>query len=196
MVKTALLVIDIINSCCHEKYESKEYGIYFSKIREMVPKLIDFIINYKKRSLGPVIYTTTTPWRKEFLPKNLNNLYSDPTKVYYTDDTSGFAEEFYLVKPETDDIIITKNNYDAFTGTGLDKILKENKIDTVLVAGIFGDGCVLSTIVNGFSRSYNFVILKDLIETSDKEIRQDVLKLLKEYTFPMMYGKTLNSREF
>ncbi len=46
----------------------------------------------------------------------------------------------------------------------------------------------------GFSEK--FYGLKDLIETTDVKIRQDLQKLLKKYTWPVMFGKTINSEEF
>jgi nicotinamidase-related amidase len=196
MGKTALLVIDVINSCCHERCETPEYGITFSKIRKMVPVLKDFIQEYQKKDLGPVFYTKTVPWKEEYLPDNINNLYADPEKVYYSEDVTGFAEEFYLLEPGNKDTIITKNTYDAFTDTALNKKLKDEGAENVLVAGVFGDGCVLATIAGGFSLGYNFVILKDLIETTDKKERQELLSSLRSYTFPMMYGETVDSEEY
>ena len=64
------------------------------------------------------------------------------------------------------------------------------------MTGVFTDGCVLATIVSGFSKGYNFVMLSDLIEATDLPIRQELSKCLKDYTFPVMYGKTMTSREF
>tara|TARA_Y100000310_G_scaffold311282_1_gene357424 strand:- start:936 stop:1244 length:309 start_codon:yes stop_codon:yes gene_type:complete len=64
------------------------------------------------------------------------------------------------------------------------------------VAGVFGDGCVESTIQGGFSAGYNFIILKDLIETTDVPVRQRIQKLLKEYTWPVMFGKTIQTKDF
>ena len=99
-------------------------------------------------------------------------------------------------KPEKNDFIITKNTYDAFTNKKLDNILRKHKIRYVVVTGIFADGCVHSTIQGGFSAGYNFIILKDLIETTDIEIRQRLQNMLKDYTWPVLFGKTINSKEF
>jgi len=62
------------------------------------------------------------------------------------------------------------------------------------VSGVFSDGCVDATVKGGFSKGYNFLILKDLVETTDVKIRQDLQKLLKEYTWPAMFGKTIESK--
>lgn len=194
--ETALLVIDIINSCSHPDCEIKKWDVSFKKIRKMIPKLKNFIKKYKEGG-GKIIYVNCTPWDKKHLAKNIIELYdNNPLSRYYSNDKTGFSEQFFEVSPEKDDFIITKNNYDAFTNPKIQSILKTNNINYVIIAGIFGDGCVNSTINGGFSKGYNFIILNDLIETTDVKIRQNIQKLLKQYTWPIMFGKTINSTKF
>lgn len=193
---TALLVIDPVNSCAHEKCETPEWNIHFSKIRLMLPKLNEFIKKYRKQVSGLVVITTITPWQKKYLPDNLNELYTDPEAEYYSEDTTGFNKEFYSVEPEKNDLVITKNTYDIFTNKSLVKELRKRGIKYIVTTGAFSDGCVLASVIGGFSKGYNFVILKDLIETTDSKTRQMIQKLLIEFTFPKMYGKTIESGEF
>ncbi len=192
--KTALLVIDIINSCCSEKCEIKQWNISFRKIRKMVPKLEKFIKHYKQLG-GHVIYTNCVPWDKRHLPKNIIELYKDPNARYYSSDKTDFSEKFFMLKPGKNDHIITKNSYDAFTNPKLEKILKKLKVKYLVVTGVFADGCVHATIQGGFSKGYNFIIVKDLVETTDVKIRQDLQKKLKLYTWPILFGKTIDSKE-
>ncbi len=100
------------------------------------------------------------------------------------------------MKPASEDIIITKNSYDAFSGTDLERVLKERGIHYIIIAGIFGDGCVMATVCGGFSRGFNFVMLEDLVETTDVPVRQEILKELKTFTWPAMYGKVMKGGEF
>lgn len=194
---TALLIIDVVNGCCHKDSETPEYSIYFTKIREMVPRLHKFISNFKNRIGGEAIFVNLTPWDKKHLSPNIVELYdNDPMAVYYSDDKTGFSEKFFGIEPAKGDIVITKNNYSAFSNPELEKTLKEKGIQYLAVAGAFTDGCVLATICDGFSRGFNFVILKDLVETTDLEKRQELQKSLVEYTFPVQYGKTITSEEF
>ena len=193
--ETAFLVIDITNGCCHPKCEIKKWNISFNKIRKMIPALKKFISQYRNAG-GQVIFINCTPWKKEFLAKNIVELYKDQKCKYYSSDESSFSEKFFELEPQKKDFIVTKNTYDAFTNPKLDKFLKKQKIKYVAVAGVFGDECVESTIQGGFSAGYNFIILKNLIETTDVEIRQKLQKLLKEFTWPTMFGKTINSKNF
>lgn len=192
---TALLIIDPVNSCAHENCETPEWNIHFSKIRKMLPKLNAFVEKYRETIGGLVVITTITPWRKEYLASNLNELYTDPEAEYYSEDTSGFDEEFHTVKPADSDFVIAKNTYDTFTNEELLNKLENEGIRYIVVTGIFSDGCVLASVVSGFSKGFNFVILKDLIETTDDEKRQKLQELLIEFTFPKMYGKTITSEE-
>ncbi|MFZ2663863.1 MAG: cysteine hydrolase [Patescibacteria group bacterium] len=193
---TALMVIDPVNSCANEKCESSELGISFSKIREMLPKLNEFAKEYRKKIGGLVVSVRITPWRKDFLPDNLNELYKDPKAEYYSEDKSGFDEQFYMYEPQDSDLLITKNTYDTFTSEELLKELQSRGIKYIVMTGIFTDGCVLSSVINGFSKGYNFIILKDLVETVDSEQRQRLQKLLLDLTFPKLYGRTVTSEEF
>ncbi len=191
MKDTALLVIDVINSCSHPKCEPS--GLSFKKIRKMIPKLSEFIDKYRKYQ-GKIVFINCTPWNKTHLADNIIELYKDPKCRYFSKDKSGFSEEFYQLKPSKNDLIITKNSYDAFTNNKLDRILKSKKY--LIITGIFGDGCVHATIQGGFSKGYNFIILKDLIETTDVEIRQKLQNLMKSYTWPVMFGPTIDSKDF
>ena len=193
---TALLAIDVVNSCAHERCESKKYGITFSKIRKMVPKLTAFVDEFRKSVGGMVIFTKNVPWRKEYLPESINELYEDPSVRYYSDDATGFPEEFYMVEPQKDDVVITKNTNDAIANKDLVATLQSKEIKYLVVTGIFTDGCVLASVMGGFSRGYSFVILKDLVETTDVEKRQQIQRLLIEYTFPYLCGRVVGSKDF
>ncbi len=192
---SALMVIDVINSCCDTKCEPKGLRVSFSRIRKMVPRLNRFISWYRQQG-GKIIFITCVPWQKGKVAPNIDELYKDPHCRYYSNDKTGFSERFYIVRPDDGDYVITKNSYDAFSSKRLLPILKRLNIDDLIITGVFGDGCVHSTIQGGFSAGYNLIILKDLIETTDVPIRQELQGLLKRYTWPVMFGKTITSEEF
>lgn len=192
---TALLVIDIVNSCAHAQCEIPKWGISFERIRRMVPRLCDFIENFR-RANSRIIFANITPWTRDCLPDHINELYSDPAASYYSNDASGFPEDFYRVKPQKADLVFTKNQYDAFADGRLEQMLRADGVKYLVITGVFADGCVAATISGAFSCGFNLVILKDLIETTDVPIRQVLKEALIGYTWPFMYGKTVDSEAF
>ena len=189
---SVLLVIDVINSCAHPKYEDPVRDIHYSKIRQMIPALSAFITSWKQLG-GRTILTTTVPWQESYLPENINELYRNNAQArYWSKSTSRHATRFYKI-PTRGALIFTKNSYDAFCNTNLIHALEEMQVRYVIVTGVFGDGCVMASICGGFSKGYHLVIVKDLIETTDDDARQMFQKYLKQRTWPLMYGTTIES---
>jgi nicotinamidase-related amidase len=168
---SVFLVIDVINSCAQREYEDPERAIHYNKIRQMIPALAEFISAYKRLG-GRIILTTTVPWQEAYLPENINELYRNNAEArYWSQDSSGCAEQFYGI-PTDGATVVVKNSYDAFTNRNLVRLLEEQHTRYVIVAGVFGDGCVMASICGGFSMGYQMVIVNDLIETTDDEDRQ------------------------
>ena len=139
--------------------------------------------------------TTTVPWQEAYLPENINELYRNNTEAcYWSQDTSGNAERFYQI-PANGPLVFTKNSYDAFGNEDMIHALEVMHVRYVIVAGVFGDGCVMASICGGFSKGYHLVIAKDLIETTDDEARQMLQQQLKQRTWPLMYGTTIESQQ-
>ena len=192
---TALLVIDIVNACCHEDCENSSIGITFEKIREMVNgRLLSFIDDYRRRINKNVIIMGLEPWTRDYLPQNIIRLYDEnPEAANFGEE--GFEEEFYYIVPAKTDFVVKKNTYDCFASSELSSYLEQRGITDLVVCGVFTDGCVLSTIASGFSKGYNFIIPRDLVEATDLPICQDMQKILLDYTFPTQYGKVVDSGE-
>ena len=192
----ALLVIDVTNACCQEKYE--KYGNKFGKVRKMVPRLVRFIDWYKKNTGGIVIYINIVKWIRKHLTHNINRLYDEnPETEYYDDpDLPKEALDFYMVKPKSDDFVVTKNSYDAFTAPKLKSILKRHKIQDLLITGVYSTGCVNATINGAFSNGFSMIIMDDLVETFDDPENQKLQKSLKERNWHYMYGPVIKTNDF
>lgn len=190
---TVLLVVDVMNSCADSRYEDPERDIHYARIRQMIPALSSFITSFQQLG-GRVVLITSVPWQEQYLPENITELYrNDPEARYWSSDTDGDAERFYGI-PTDGALVFAKNSYDAFTSEDFVNALQDMRVRYIIVAGVFGDGCVLATICGGFSRGYHFIIAKDLIETTDDKERQALQRYLKQRMWPLMYGTTLESQ--
>lgn len=192
-----LIVVDPINSCCSEKFERPEWNITYSKIRQMIPRLRKFIDKYRKLG-GQIIWIRTTPWTEEFLPRNINRLYHEnPHATFYTQKDVKESVEFYNgISVHSEDKIFIKNTYSAFANPHLQVFIKKQGTDTILISGIFAEGCVNATIVDGFTKGLFTIILSDLVETMDDKQQQTHKKHLLTHQWPLMYGHVMTSNEF
>jgi nicotinamidase-related amidase len=192
-----LIVVDLVKSCCSEKFERPEIDITFSRIRRMVPKLRAFIDEYRKLG-GQIIWVKTTPWTEKFLPKNINRLYHEnPGATFYTQHDVEESVEFCDgISPREPDLVVVKNTYSAFADESLQKLSRKHRWDTYLLSGVFAEACVNATLIDGFTKGLFTVILSDLVETMDDKRQQAQKKHLLTHQWPLMYGHVMTSREF
>jgi len=192
-----LIAVDPINSCCSKKFERPEWDITYSKIRQMIPRLRKFTDEYRKLG-GQIIWIRATPWTEEFLPANINRLYHEnPHATFYTQKNVKKSVDFYNgISVRARDRVFTKNTYSAFADPRLQKFIKQQGADTILISGVFAEGCVNATIVDGFTRGLFMIILSDLVETMDDKQQQAHKKHLITHQWPLMYGHVMTSNEF
>ena len=189
-----LLIIDAVKGCCSIEYERPEWNIYFSRVRELIPRLNSFAEEYRGMG-GQIIWVKPTPWTEEHLPENINRLYRENPRAtfYVTDNVEGYAEFPPKIEAMPGDLVVEKNSYSAFTNSRLMDLLGS---DTYLVAGVYADGCVNATIVDGWSRGLFTFILSDLVESIDDPVKQGQKNFLLSHGWPLMYGHVVTSREF
>jgi len=192
-----LIVVDLMKGCCSEKFERPEINIKFSRIRHMIPRLIKFTDEYRRLG-GKIIWVRSTPWKEEYLPKNINRLYREnPHATFYTEHDVEESVEFYdWISPQEPDEIFTKNTYSAFANAHLQKLFRKHGWDTYLLSGVFAEACVNATLIDGFTKGLFTIILSDLVETMDDEEQQAHKKHLITHQWPLMYGHVMTRSEF
>jgi nicotinamidase-related amidase len=72
------------------------------------------------------------------------------------------------VKPLPDEIVLDKPGSGAFTGTGLDELLRNLEIEHVILCGISYDAGVESTLRSAGDRGYGAVLVPDACATIDE----------------------------
>jgi nicotinamidase-related amidase len=72
------------------------------------------------------------------------------------------------VAPRPDEIVLDKPASGAFTGTGLDELLRNLGIAHVILGGVSYDGAVESSIRSATDRGYGLVLVPDACATFDE----------------------------
>jgi nicotinamidase-related amidase len=94
---------------------------------------------------------------------------------------NSWATKFHeQIDVKENDIILTKHRVNAFHATPLDLILKNNKIDSLLVAGVATDLAVSNAVRDAHDMDYQVTILADCCAAANNEDHETALLSLKK----------------
>ena len=82
--------------------------------------------------------------------------------------------------PAPGETVVTKTKPGAFSTTGLDIMLREMGVDTVILMGVATSGCVLSTIRWAVDINYKPFVVVDACSDPDPEVH----RVLTEKVYP------------
>ena len=69
-----------------------------------------------------------------------------------------------------EDRIVAKRRYDAFFGTDLEQLLREQGVEELTVAGVMTNLCVETTVREAFVRDFRVHVLMDATATATEEM--------------------------
>jgi nicotinamidase-related amidase len=70
-----------------------------------------------------------------------------------------------LLRPRPDELVIDKNSTSPFHSTGIDQILRNLGVETLVVTGMATEMCVESTCRDASDRGYNVIVVEDAVAT-------------------------------
>lgn len=147
--KTILLIHDMQN------YFVNFYGD--SDLIKEVSKNIVRIKKYCKENGIPVIYTAQPANQ----PKEKRALLTDFWGEGLKDEEDQKIIE--LLKPEKEDIVLTKWRYSAFIKTNLLDLFAENNKDTLIITGVYGHIGIATTSCDAFMNDIKSFVVSDAI---------------------------------
>lgn len=100
---------------------------------------------------------------------------------------SDFVES---IKPQASDLVMTKQSWNAFHDTGLDAILRDRAIHTLVLAGIATNFGVEGTARAGAERGYQLIFAEEAITALDAYAHTFAM----EYVFPRL-GRVCSVQE-
>lgn len=68
---------------------------------------------------------------------------------------------------------------DAFSNAAFDRHLRQQRVDHVVIAGVFADGCVKHTARGALNRGYRVTLLRDGVADASQEDVSDALQTLR-----------------
>ena len=173
-MKTAVLVIDVINDFVTGALGSDRAAAIVPRLH----RLLD-----RARALGvPVIYITDA-----HLPVADREFEVWPRHAEKGSEGARVVDE---VRPREGDHRIEKRRYSCFYATGLDALLRELGVDTVVLTGLVTHICIQHTAADAFFRGYRVVVPEDCVQAPTEEAHEASLRYMEE-----IYGAEVTSSE-
>ena len=92
------------------------------------------------------------------------------------------------LKPESGDYVFEKRVYSSFQGTGLDLLLRDLGVNTVVIVGLLTEICIRHTAADAFMKGYGIKIPSDCVEALSERAQIEGLNYLKD-----MYGAEITT---
>lgn len=153
--KTALILIDLQNGIISQKTEP-ESALYVLKYCKSLAR------KFREAKSNVIIVNVDFGKDGKFYPKGEVSGNSIKHDEHISENWSQVSEGLI----EKDDIVITKHQWGAFTGTELDNILKSKGVDTIVLAGIATNFGVESTARQAWEFGYNVIVAEDCCSTT------------------------------
>jgi len=80
--------------------------------------------------------------------------------------------------PRAHEMVIDKNASSPFNGTGIDQLLRNMDLETLVLAGMATDMCVETTARDAADRGYNVIVVEDAVATFFPEHHRAALSAL------------------
>lgn len=177
---SALLVIDIQNTYLEpddDPNEAARWVPFYDRMNNIViPKTVE-MVQWARDNEIEVIFARIACLKEDGRDRSLSQ--KKPGFNYLLMPKN--SEESQIVKeltPLQDEICITKTTDSALTGTNLRLVLHNMGIKTVMVAGIFTDQCVSSTVRSLADESFDVLVVEDCCAAATDEIHNQELKII------------------
>ncbi len=177
---TALLVIDIQNTYLEDKdtpEETARWQPFCRRMREtVIPNTARLIGECRSRGVE-VIFARIACLKQDGRDRSLSQ--KKPGFNYLLlpkdrDDSQVVPE----LAPGDDEITIIKTTDSALTGTNLRLVLRNMGINDVVVAGIFTDQCISSTVRSLADESFGVVVTEDCCAAATMELHHHELEII------------------
>lgn len=178
--ETAVLVIDIQNTYLEPKDDPDENAAwepFFTRMRETVIPGAARLIDWARGAGIEVIFARIACLKRDGRDRSLSQKKPGFNYLLLPKD----REDSQIVPelaPGDDDITIVKTTDSALTGTNLRLILHNMGIRNVIVAGIFTDQCVSSTVRSLADESFNVVVVEDCCAAGTEALHRHELEVI------------------
>lgn len=189
---TALLVIDIQNTYLEEKEtpeETARWQPFFERMRQtVIPNTRKLIDDCRAKGVE-ILFARIACHKKDGRDRSLSQKKPGFNYLLLPKDEHD-GQIVPELAPEPDDITVIKTTDSALTGTNLRLMLRNMEITDVIVAGIFTDQCVSSTVRSLADESFGVVLVEECCAAATMELHEAELRIIN-----MIYCHVVSHRD-
>ncbi|MEN3791358.1 isochorismatase family cysteine hydrolase [Fulvimarina sp. MAC3] len=178
--KTALLVIDVQNTYLDvpdDPTEAERWAPFRKRMHETVIPNTAELIAFARKTGIETVFARIACLKDDGRDRSLSQ--KKPGFNYllmpYKSEESLLVPE---LQPEGDEITVLKTTDSALTGTNLRMILHNMGIERVIVAGIFTDQCISSTVRSLADESFDTLVVEDCCAAATDELHRHELTII------------------
>ncbi len=178
--QTALLVIDIQNTYLEvpdDRDEAARWAPFRARMNDTVIPNTARLMHLARTSGVEVIFARIACLKKDGRDRSLSQKKPGFNYLLLPKDRAD-SQVVDDLAPMGDEITVIKTTDSALTGTNLRLILRNMGISNVIVAGIFTDQCISSTVRSLADESFNVVVVEDCCAAATKELHQHELEVI------------------
>ena len=177
--RTALLVVDLQKGEYNdEKCRAEpEHAYLWNRIRDVVVPNGQRLIAACRQAGVEVMYTVveclTLDGRDRSLDYKISGIFAAKG--------SWAAEVIDELRPDPNDIIIPKTSSSLFNSTNFEYVLRNLRIEYLMVMGVVTDQCVETAVRDGCDRGFLMTVVDDACATSSEARHRESLVGIKGY---------------
>ncbi|AGA33062.1 Amidases related to nicotinamidase [Thioalkalivibrio nitratireducens DSM 14787] len=190
--KTALLCIDVQNyglKLHDDPHERARWEAFHRRMRGTVLPTLRVLQDAFRRRGIDVLHARIACLLEDGRDRSLSQKlpgWNDLLMPLHSEDGQIAPE----VAPTPDEVVVTKTTDSALTGTNLRLVLHNMGIRNVVVAGIYTDQCVSSTVRSLADESFNVLLVEDGCAAGTEALHRHELEVINR-----IYCHVMSSRE-
>jgi ureidoacrylate peracid hydrolase len=184
----ALLVIDVQNDFVADGGFFDQIGADVKSIQKVIPALAQLVD--RAREAGVLVVFIQAIYDRQYLSAPMCERDLRVGRRMPRCLTGSWGADFHVIAPRSNEPVVIKHRYSAFTNPELDDLLKRRGIRSLLLAGVATDTCVESTGRDAYFIDYYVTLVADCCAGAAERDHRVALE-----RFERDYGAVVNSAD-
>lgn len=163
MPKSALVVIDMINSYDHPDAEALTRSV-----RETLPQMVDLVERAREQDALTV-----------YVNDNFGAWTSSREQLVEEASGGPYRDLIEPIAPRDETLFVVKARHSAFYETPLEYLLRQEEVDRLILVGQVTEQCVLYSALDAYIRHFEVAVPRDAVAHIHADLAEAALKMME-----------------